>query len=171
MDFTQTNVMVDCETLAQSPNGVICSIGAVKFTVEGGISDEFYVTIDAKDSLKYGMIIEQQTLNWWNKQNPIAFKELMRNNKPLKDALTEFNKWFGKSKPTWACGASFDPPIIQWNYEAVGMKRPWGFWHDRCYRTMREIFPIPEPTREGTYHNALDDAKHQTAHLLSIVRS
>jgi inhibitor of KinA sporulation pathway (predicted exonuclease) len=36
---------------------------------------------------------------------------------------------------------------------------------------MKEIIKIPEDVREGTYHNALDDAKHQTKHLLKIMGS
>lgn len=81
--------------------------------------------------------------------------------------------WFGtKSVPTWACGASFDPVILQWAYEAAGMQRPWRHWHDRCYRTMRELFKeVSEDSFVGSRHNALEDAKHQTKHLIKIFKS
>lgn len=173
MNFSETNVMVDLETLGQSPNSVICSIGAVKFTLEDGIIDEFYCTVDAKDCKKYGLIVEEQTINWWKKQPKEVMQELLKNNLPLVEALTKFSMWFGpKSVPTWACGASFDPVILQWAYEATGMQRPWRHWHDRCYRTMRELFrEIPEDTFAGSRHNALQDAKHQTNHLRKIFES
>ena len=173
MNMSELQVHVDIETMAQSPNAVICSIGAVKFTLADGIVDEFYQTIDAKDCKRYGLVVEEQTVNWWKKQPKEVMQSLLRDTVPLKDGLTKFSHWFGvKSMPTWACGASFDPVILQWAYEATGMQRPWRHWHDRCYRTIRELFPeVQADAFVGDRHNALEDARHQTKHLIKILGS
>jgi exodeoxyribonuclease VIII len=73
--------------------------------------------------------------------------------------------------PTWGCGAGFDNVIIENAYKAVGMKRPWTPWLDRCYRTIKEVIVLPMEDRTGTYHNALDDAIYQTNHLIKLFRS
>ena len=68
-------------------------------------------------------------------------------------------------------GAGFDNVIIENAYKAVGMKRPWTPWDDRCYRTIKDMVHITEDEREGSHHNALDDAIHQANHLIKILRS
>jgi hypothetical protein len=166
------NVMLDLETMSTESNAAICSIGAVKFSLDEGIIDEFYCTVDAADCKKHGLVISADTVRWWSKQPKEVLEELRWNNVPLQDALTTFSKWYGtKSLPTWGCGAGFDNVIIENAYKAVGMKRPWTPWDDRCYRTMKEVIQIPQKPREGTYHNALDDAKHQANHLIQILGS
>lgn len=165
-------VMVDLETLAVTPNAVICSIGATKFSFKDGIIEKFYCTVDAKDCKKYGLVVSQETLNWWKSQPKEVFASLMQDNLPLREALQRFSVWYGsKSLPTWGCGSSFDNVILQWAYDAVEMRRPWKHWHDRCYRTMREVVVVEPNPRTGTYHNALDDAVYQTNHLIKIMGS
>jgi 3' exoribonuclease, RNase T-like len=56
-------------------------------------------------------------------------------------------------------------------YEACGIKAPWSYRYDFCYRTMYRNFPSAEPYRaEGVKHNALDDARSQAKHLISIMK-
>lgn len=170
------NVMLDLETMSTSSRAAIVSIGAVKFTLNDDagdpIVDKFYRTVDARTCSAVGLDISEATVKWWASQPRQVMDELRKDAIPLKDALTEFSKWYGTtSLPTWSCGASFDLPIMQSAYEAVGMIMPWKYWHERCYRTMKEIIKVPEPIRAGTYHNALDDAIFQTEHLLQILKS
>jgi exodeoxyribonuclease VIII len=166
------NIMIDLETMSTACNAAICSIGAVKFTLEDGIIDEFYCTVDASDCKNEGLHIDKSTVEWWSKQPKHVLDELVKDTLPLREALRKFSVWYGTSSvPTWGCGAGFDNVILENAYKAVGFNRPWKFWDDRCYRTMKEIIKIPEDVREGTYHNALDDAKHQTKHLLKILGS
>ena len=54
-------------------------------------------------------------------------------------------------------------------YDRAMRHRPWKFWNDRCYRTIKSMHPeVPMP-RTGTHHNALDDAKTQALHLMAIL--
>lgn len=167
------HVMLDLETLSTASNAAIVSIGAVKFSLtDEAIRDTFYCTVDAKSCKALGLDISLSTVEWWSKQPRAVMDALRKDAKPLRDALTEFSKWYGStSLQTWGCGASFDNVILANAYEAAGMTRPWKYWHDRCYRTMKEVVKLPEEERQGTYHNALDDAMHQTRHLLKILGS
>lgn len=170
------NVMLDLETLSTASNAAIVSIGAVKFSLNDDapnpIVDTFYCTIKPKSCSDVGLEISEATVKWWATQPREVMDALRKDAIPLQDAIKKFSQWYGSvSLPTWGCGASFDNVIIFNAYEAVGMTRPWKYWHDRCYRTMKEIVKLPEEERNGTYHNALDDAMHQTRHLLKILGS
>lgn len=170
--MNKPQIMIDLETMSTLPNACICSIGAVKFTIEDGIQDEFYITIDAKDCKRLGLVLSQDTVDWWSRQNPDALKELTRKTIPLKMALTNFSKWFGPgSKQVWGNGSDFDNVILTSAYRAVELNTPWRFTDNRCYRTMKSLIDISAGPRQGVYHNALDDAKYQTEHLLSMLRS
>lgn len=170
--MSDIHVMVDLETMGRCTNAVICSIGAVKFTIEGEILDTFYCTVDARDCKKHGLVIEQRVVDWWRKQPKEVLDQLVKGCLPLREALTKFSQWYGtKSLPTWGNGVAFDNVILESAYEAVGMQRPWKHWEDRCYRTMKNVIPIEPPAREGDRHNALDDALFQTKHLQMIFAS
>lgn len=169
--------MVDLETMSTASNAAICSIGAVKFLLDdptapadGIFGEPFYTTVDAADCKRLGLDISKDTLAWWSKQPRAVLAMLTKDTKPLATALGAFADWYGpKSLPTWGCGASFDNVILDNAFKAVGRTRPWKYWDDRCYRTMKAMFNLQEHARQGTYHNALDDAMHQTRHLLRIV--
>jgi exodeoxyribonuclease VIII len=165
------NVMLDLETYSTRPNAAIASIGAVKWQGDE-IVDTFYCTIDAATCKEAGLHFEKSTLEWWSKQSKEARSALLKDNLPLADALTKFEVWFGpKSLPTWGNGAGFDNVIMDCAYKALDRKRPWLPWEDRCYRTMKNMINVPIDKREGTYHNALDDALTQTKHLIKILGS
>lgn len=163
--------MIDLETYSTRPNAAIASIGAVKWE-DGEIVDTFYCTIDPASCKAAGLHFEKTTLEWWQKQSKEARAALLKDNLSLEDALTKFETWYGnKSLPTWGNGAGFDNVILDCAYKALHKKRPWLPWEDRCYRTMKNIVNVPIDKREGTYHNALDDAITQTKHLIKILGS
>jgi DNA polymerase III epsilon subunit-like protein len=165
------NVMLDLETYSTRANAAIASIGAVKWE-DDQIVDTFYCTIDPKSCKAAGLHFDKETLLWWSKQSKEARDALLKDNLDLEEALTNFEAWFGsKSLPTWGNGAGFDNVILENAYFALDRKRPWLPWDDRCYRTMKNIVNVPIDKREGTYHNALDDALTQTKHLIKILGS
>ena len=163
-------VMLDLETMSTRSNAAIASIGAVKFSLEDGVLDTFYRTIDLRTCKAHGLHFDAETIEWWKQQSPEAQKALQVDNVSLTQALDDFTEWFGRSSlPTWGNGAGFDNVIMENAYRAINGKRPWRPWEDRCFRTMKNIINVPIDKREGTYHNALDDAMHQTKHLLKIL--
>ena len=94
----------------------------------------------------------------------------------LEDALEMFSVFVSVSSPDpknvclWGCGSTFDNTILENAYEKAGLTKPWRYSGDMCYRTMRQMFQFVEkPADVGTKHNALDDARYQALHLLSIM--
>lgn len=69
----------------------------------------------------------------------------------------------------WGNGSTFDITILEAWFNAVGVRCPWKFWNVRDVRTAVDLLGInpKEFTRDGTYHNALDDCLHQIKYLTS----
>lgn len=160
--------MLDLETLGQGSNSVIIAIGAVLFNPYGGTTHDFYCTIDPEDAVREGLQIDASTVMWWLQQSDTARSAFKKPGMPLKAALNSFREWYTKDAPVWGNGAAFDNVILANAYKAIGEKQPWDFWNDRCYRTVKGMYPHIKLSRTGTYHNALDDAKTQAEHLQTI---
>lgn len=60
-------------------------------------------------------------------------------------------------------GLTYDPSTVSWWATAVGARVPWSYNDALDTRTAYVIGNLNafSVKREGTYHNALDDAKHQ----------
>jgi len=164
----KTQVMLDLETLGNKPGAVIVAIGAVKFNGDEILSS-FYERVDAESCVKAGLTLDTSTVMWWLKQSDEARAEIVKPGMPLTEALTMFTAWIGDPNlEVWGNGAAFDNVILAGAYDALGMERPWYFWNDRCYRTMKSLHPEIPMERDGVHHNALDDAISQARHLMAI---
>lgn len=168
------NIMVDLETLGTGSNAAIVSIGAVKFTSKG-LGEEFYANIDMDSCQKAGLHIDGNTVLWWLKQSEEARAALLSEpRESLFAALNGLAKFIGDPKKAkiWGNGATFDNVILGNAYDAVNLDRPWMFWNDCCYRTVKNLlgqgieFVPPEVA-----HDALSDAKAQAAHLVKILNA
>lgn len=166
------NVMVDLETLGNSSSSVILSIGAVEFdTITGQLGRQFYRVIDPQSCVDAGLIMDVSTVLWWMQQSGEArqvFKEERKDHLNL--ALAEFAVWYPEGSSLWGNGATFDNVILVNAYRACGIKAPWDFWQDRCYRTLKNLMPEVEHERKGVHHNALDDAIYQAEHAIKLLQ-
>lgn len=161
-------VMLDLETLGRDPGCAIISLGAVKFTTDGPTGDEFYRSISAESCEQHGLTIEAGTLQWWLDQDAEA-RKVLKGGDALEEVLFEFREWYAGrgagSGPSgtelWACAPTFDCTILRAAYDATDQKEPWSHWNERCHRTVKEHPAAPNLKREGTHHNAVDDARHQ----------
>lgn len=163
--------MVDLETLSTMPNAAVLSIGAVAFTSEGVLSNEFYVNIDPDDCDTYGLHVSADTVAWWSQQSDEAKKALEVDRHLLYDALVLFNNWVKevKAETLFGNGADFDNPILKSCFQAIDADLPFKPWAGRCYRTIKSIPGMPKIDRSsGTHHNALDDARNQALHLIEM---
>jgi inhibitor of KinA sporulation pathway (predicted exonuclease) len=81
--------------------------------------------------------------------------------------LTAFQRWLSDLAPLkeialWGNGSDFDNVLLAQAYAAAKMDYPIRYYNNRCFRTLKNLgLAVQEPQREGTFHNALDDAKHQ----------
>lgn len=177
--ISEVHVMVDLETLGTSAGSPILSIGAVAIK-NGEIFDEFHRHIDWEDSIKTMGPPMPDTIAWWMEQSDEARKKLCDGRRQaglMKDVLAAFWLWFRKVEGDllWGNGAAFDNALLSEAYKKVDqshqLEQPWEFWNDRCYRTLKSLYPsVPLPTREGTHHDALDDARTQGRHLIALLK-
>ena len=166
-----TNVMVDLETMGNTPGCAMISIGAVVFS-ENGLGEEFYQTIDIEDAMRCGLHVDGSTLKWWLQQNPKALAEAVTGAAPLREVLSEFSTWMNKlgTVHLWGNGSDFDNVLISAAYAKVDMPLPWKFFNNRCYRTLKSLAPDVKIERIGSHHNALDDARSQAHHAVKIIQ-
>lgn len=168
------HIVVDLETLGAVPGCVILSVGAVFFD-ETGLGAEFYKVINKRSCEEAGLLVNQDTVDWWNKQSMDAtqvLRDAETSVDTLASVLEEFNAFIKQDTgvKVWGNGADFDNPILAKAYEAVGVKQGWLPYNGRCYRTLKNIAPGPKLVRVGTYHNALDDAKSQALHAIELFK-
>lgn len=166
------NVMVDLETMGTGANSAIIAIGAVKFSLTEGITDRFYSIIKLQSCLDIGLTVDGDTIEWWLKQGENARIALVSDQAGYIPGVLpgKFTPWLGKDAVVWGNGASFDNTILANAYSKIGTEQPWKFWNDRCYRTIKSLYPDVEMDRKGTHHNALDDAETQALHLIEIAK-
>lgn len=173
------HVMIDLETLGRRAGCAILSIGAVAFDAKAKeLGPELYTVVRLDSCEKAGLHIDPDTIAWWEKQNPEAQKVLKqaraaRGNKVLPKALEELNKYLSqfdlKKVKVWGNGSDFDNAILTACYASIEKPLPWEFWNNRCYRTLKSLKPSIKMQRQGTYHNALDDAKSQALHAIELL--
>lgn len=168
-------VMLDLETMSTSNNAAITSIGAVKFWLnvkQAEFTEDqlFYYAVDLKSCQKAGLDIDADTIQWWMQQADEPRSMLFdRRRESLAAVLNMFSHWFPKNAYIFGNGATFDNVILRTAFKALNIKYPAIYKQDVCYRTLCKLSDIPPPKFEGTKHNALDDAKMQTRHLMEIL--
>ena len=161
--------MLDLETMANHFNAAIVAIGAVRFNHE--LQDTFYHVVNLQSSLKAGLEVNGDTMTWWLQQEEAARKAITEPHIELTQALTLFATWLGKDALVWGNGASFDNAILANAYYKTGIRLPWAYYNNRCYRTVKCFYPSIKLKRMGTLHHALDDAMSQAAHLIEILQT
>jgi inhibitor of KinA sporulation pathway (predicted exonuclease) len=82
-----------------------------------------------------------------------------------------------KHRVFWGNSPRFDNLLIDQHYEVLRKTNPWlrnpaSHWNDADLRTLRLFNHAKaiQPPREGTHHNALDDAIHQARWIQQIVK-
>lgn len=177
MNINTNNVkdfMVDVETLSIDSNAMIIAIGAVQFDFEKKmIISTFYKIISPTD--KDG-IIDFDTIKWWMRQEDSVRSIFNAPGNSLKEVLLSLANFFlfdhnAEVIRVWGNGASFDNVILANAYGRCGLKKPWSYNGDMCYRTIKSLYPHVKIKREGNHHNALDDAISQAKHLIDIYES
>lgn len=173
--LSHNNIMVDLETLGTEPGSAILSIGAVRFRLDG-IYDSFHRIIDLDSSTRKGFTVERGSIKWWMEQKPEIRDPLFEIDDDsifydVEEVLVAFKDWVGPQVPVtlWGNGASFDLAILREAYNKVGF----GFFepfNDRCYRTMRYLYPEIKKQDNPNLHNALEDARNQAEHLIRLLK-
>jgi len=166
------HLMIDLETMGNGPAAAIVSIGAVYFDDCGRTGDEFYNRVSLDSYLQAGLTVDASTIAWWMKQNDQARREISGQDETysIQEALKAFSEFVGSNDPfVWGNGSDFDNVILGNAFRTIGLPIPWSFYKNRCYRTLKSLFPeIDAPSNAGA-HNALNDAEKQALHASRIL--
>ncbi len=173
--MSETHVMLDIETLSTAPDAAIVQIGAVKFTVDSGVETTtgLRLAIDL-ESANLGTI-DGGTVAWWLEQDPAAIAKVLRS-KPrtqLTAALSEFARWSDGAAFVWGHAPTFDCAIMRSACKRTGIKFPFTYRQERCFRTLLAIgksMGIELPKQTGVAHDGLDDAISQATTAIAILR-
>lgn len=168
--------MLDLETMGTAPGSAILAIGAVEFA-HSTILGTFYQKIDLQSAVDLGLVMDPQTVLWWLRQSDASRLEIAQGEGGhIKDVLSDFSNWLRENAideeiEMWGNGAAFDNTLLAAAYHKLGMRLPWKYSNDRCYRTVKNLYPDVQMVRDGTHHNALDDARSQAMHLMAMIPS
>lgn len=161
------HVMVDLETMGMPPHGVICSIGAVNMNTDA----EFSQQINWPNSVRlYGRTMHPETIAWWLQKSGAARESIdPSRGLGLRHSLEKFVHWLKDqgSVILWGNGSDFDNVLLANACDATDIAWPIPYNHNRCYRTVRELFPV-KVNFKGVKHTALDDARFQASILKNI---
>ncbi|MDH2296063.1 3'-5' exoribonuclease [Cobetia sp. 1AS1] len=163
-------VSIDLETLSVRQDARITTIGAAA-RVNGEL-ETFVCYLDAKTSQR-DRHIDPNTLTWWRKQGELYDQMMARcaDGVSMRDGLLAFQSWYiqlgdkdARLTP-WGNGSSFDVAMLEHAFRSHGMQPPWAFWMARDLRTLKalaeDLGVYTKVEREGTHHDARDDAIHQ----------
>lgn len=169
-----SQLMVDIETMATTPNAAILSIGACTFDIarQDRITHEFNIGVSLTSNEKEGRYFSAGTMEWWLKQSKAAQEGLFEGEiTNLRQALVRFRMWADSVAPkithVWANDPDFDCVILQDAFRQINEMWPFQYYMNRSVRTIGELaYPDPDERKrimtsfraEGTHHKAVDDA-------------
>ena len=176
------HVVIDLETLGTRPGSVILQIGAESFRLNQ--IDNFPrpgcdIYIDPLLSYSAGFYRDQDTVNWWNNQNPETRRIVQGGTTSPFQALMEFGtymKGLGDKSSIYVWGNSprFDCGLLEAYYHHYALEIPWEFRNERDLRTLAALRPNLYAEAKELYknvapHNGYYDAKYEAeviAHIL-----
>ena len=170
------HLVCDIETTGTEPGCCILSIALVPVGIPE--IEPFYETISHEDSLIQGFHDELETLSWWDKQKTEAQTEAFSGTRKLRsvlesvsfymDVVKELGSGGNQKLYLWGNGKDFDNVLLSAAYKRLGLKQPWDFRNNRCYRDLASYYPWIAKVKPEIPHHALYDAKAEAAHLEMI---
>lgn len=177
------HLMYDFETMGQTPDTKVVSLGAVAFNRDGILGKKYWVFDWENQPTRTE---DPETVAWWNRQSFEA-KQVFTTPKEKRISLEKFiadnDQWIeglcfelgesrnpktGKWKELkpWGNGANFDIVILEDIYRTMKNKDsiPWAFWNVWCFRTFDNMTKCKELKAKNKVgeaivkHNALADA-------------
>lgn len=164
--------MIDMETLGVTPDCMILTIGAVHFSPYGtGVTDSLYLKVSLEEQEQLGRTIDNSTLDWWSKQNPVILEEALSDADriSLSEAVEKLHKFMWGCKRFWSHGSVFDLMILENLYRQLKRPLPWNFWDLRDTRTVFDLGHDPEMP-QNSKHDALQDAIRQAIGVQNVYK-
>lgn len=142
----------DIETLGKTPDCVVVSAAFLVFdfnedkTFQQYVDEACYVKFNVSAQKKAGRVVDQDTLNWWKRQDDVVRRELMpsENDVSIEEGTAEILQYLkskgihdrnGKDVIRFCRGQDFDIPIMGHLMKSVGQELPGAYWNSRDIRT------------------------------------
>lgn len=166
------DLMLDIETLGNTPNAVIVQIAAAYFDRETGeVGLVFNENINIESSMSEGFEVSPNTIRWWLNQPSEVINSVFSDiGEDIYSVLRHFMSFANQAETIWS-HATFDFVIVNNALRRLGMKQlPYQVARD--IRTLVDLtgFDYKDFPREGTHHNALDDVMHQIKYCVAAMR-
>lgn len=171
------DLMIDTETAGKGDHGALLSIGAVFYDLNTcTLGPTFYRTIHLATAVRDGGQLDPSTFMWWLGQSQEARDAVRFGGVDIRNALADFSGFVAehgdvKTVRPYGNSARFDLAKIDNAYKGADVKTPWYWANERCFRTVRNMYPAVKytPAEKGAgAHNALEDAIFQVEHLFKI---
>ena len=168
------HAMIDIETLGIGQQVPLFEIGACIFKPkEKRIGNSYQFNVDLLDViLSTGFVPQKGTIDWWRTQE---YDPRCQPRLTLKDALLGLNHVLEEHSVThvWGNSPSFDCVILEQHYEAIGLKKPWSYYKELDFRTIkwlyRDYVGLDLGETGAVSHNAREDAMRQAELLLKML--
>lgn len=170
------DLMLDIETTGNKPGCGILSIAVVPFSagIVAPPSFHLYIKVLPSSNQQYDLSEDKDTLLWWAGKPKYIRDEAYSGTTDLKEVLKKLSNYlavFGADFRVWGNGATFDCPVLEAAYEAVGLPVPWNFRQLRCYRTLNAYAPDwVTPQVNNAAHDAHSDAMFQAERAAKILK-
>jgi hypothetical protein len=174
------DLMIDVECADKKRTGALMAVGGVFFDLQTcTLGPTFSRTINLVSSVAHGGTMDASTMLWWMRQGDAARKAVAYGGEPLDVVLNDLSTWIAQTcrhedVRLWGNNDEFDIPKLENGYRGINCLVPWYWSHVRDFRTVRNMNPQVEynpADKDGTAHNALDDAVFQAEFLFKIKRS
>ena len=175
MEKPQLNLMFDLETASTRQDAIMLSIAIVPFNPNPAEPvpevDHYYEVIDMISCWLEGDKPDEDTQQWWMRQDARAKMELInRQGKLVRSVMREVYNYLCYLAEqyeliVWSQGIDFDFPIFEHaiNKYVEPKELPYKYYNKRDTRTILKWCGVDYRNfeRKGIAHNALDDCKHQ----------
>lgn len=164
-------VMIDFETLGNGKHACIVQVGACSFA-NGIIGKSLKINFDAEDCMKNGALMDASTVYWWLSQSPEAIRSITEEPRVSEFvALSKLNDFLDGADEIWS-HATFDFVILMEALKRLGIKPTFSYRAARDIRTLNALTKsdrMATTKREGTHHDGLDDAIHQSYYVMAML--
>jgi hypothetical protein len=120
--------------------------------------------------------MDPATIMFWLSQSQAARDAVRFSTNDVRVVMQEFSDFIAEHSRhqdvrPYGNSAKFDLAKVEFACKQAGVKAPWFWTQERCFRTIRSLYPsvVYDPSEKGDdAHHALADAKWQAAHLFKI---
>ena len=170
-----SHVMLDIETLSTRPESVVLTLGAVKFDPwadEVAMDSGLYLRINVDEQLALGRHVQEETVEWWGKQEESVREEALGEGDrvSLEDTAAQLNRFLVGAECIWCQGPAFDIVILENLYRQLVKPTPWQFWQIRDSRTLFGVHGDPRVKGRAQAHNALADCYYQARAVQDVYK-